>query len=111
MIKVEEAWEIIRSNADKAQLAYAVWHSAKRHTPYEIANTRKDSIGIHRKDKQIIETLTKAVVEQKAKKLLDAGGRIPVGQLISSTSKETAFVYFHHQLTWSEDLNFIEVIH
>lgn len=110
MFKPEEAWEIIKRNAEKAKIAKVVWHSPKRGAKYSLVNVLDDKIIIWREDRNTEEILTKAIVEQKALELINAGGKVKIGKLITPTvAEETAFVFFHHQLTWSEDGEFIEV--
>src|SRR5690606_4860336 len=110
LFKPEEAWEIIKRNAEKAKTAKTIWHSPKRGAKYTLVNVLDDRIIIWREDRNTEAILTKATVEQKALEMIFSGGKVKIGRLVSPTvTEETAFVFFHHQLGWSEDGEFIEV--
>ena len=110
MFKPEEAWEIIKRNAEKAKIAKAVWHSPKRGAKYTLVDVLDDRIIIWREDRATEEPLTKSTVEQKALELFNSEGKVKIGELMTATvAEETAFVFFHHQLSWSEDGGFIEI--
>jgi len=110
MFKPEEAWEIIKQNAEKAKIAKVAWHSPKRGAKYTLVNVLDDKIIIWREDRNTEELLTKCIVEQKVLELINAGGKVKIGKLITPTvAEETTFVLFHHQLGWSKDGEFIMI--
>lgn len=111
MLKPEEAWEIIKRNAEKAYQANAIWCSLVEIAPYRLLEVTDDYLLIKRLNGGENQKLAKGKVRKAAEKLLGAGGRMKRRNLISPTvAEETAFVFFHHQLGWSEDGEFITII-
>lgn len=110
MFKPEEAWEIIKRNAKKAFQTNTIWCSLVEIAPYKLLDVTDDYLLIKRINGGERQKLTKGKVKKAAENLLKAGGSIKRRTLISPTiAEETAFVFFHHQLGWSEDGEFIEV--
>lgn len=108
MFKPEEAWDIIKRNAEKAFKANTVWCSPIKIAPYKLLQVTNSSLSIQRLNGGKTEKLTKDKVIEAAEKLLAAEGSIKRGTLISPTvAKETAFVFFHSELGWSSDLSSI----
>lgn len=111
MFKPEEAWEIIKRNAEKAFQANTIWCSLVEVAPYKLLDVTDDYLLIQRLDGGNNQKLTEGKVKKAATKLLENGGTIKRRTLISPTvAEETAFVFFHHQLGWSDDKQFIEII-
>lgn len=110
MFKLEEAWKIIKQNAEKAFQGNAIWCSLIKIAPYKLLSVTDNNLLIQRLSGGENQKLTKGKVRNAAEKLFEAGGTIKRRALISTTlAEETAFVFFHNQLTWSEDGEFIEV--
>lgn len=110
MFKPEEAWDIIKRNAEKAIQANTIWCSLVEVAPYKLLKVTNDYLLIQRLNHGKDQKLTKGKVRKSAEELLEAGGTIKRRALISPTvAEETAFVFFHHQLGWSEDGEFIEI--
>ena|SRR5690606_11351801 len=108
MFKPKEAWEIIKRNAEKAFHANTTWCSLVEVAPYKLLEVTDEYILIKRLNKGKDQKLTKGKVKKAADKLVKAGGMIKRRNLISPTvAEETAFVFFHHQLEWSADGEFI----
>jgi|SRR5690606_25475771 len=94
MFKPEEAWEIIKRNAEKAIHANTTWCSLVEFAPYKLINVTDDYLLIQRVNGGENQKLTKGKVRKAAEKLLTAGGTIKRSTLISPTvAEETAFVF------------------
>lgn len=107
MFKPEDAWEIIKQNAEKAMKTQIVFRSLKKRKPYIVKAVKDNSITIQRKK---LKTTTKLRLKDLSadtfKKLLKEG-IIKRKNLLKPVAKETAFVLFHPQLTWSSDTELI----
>ena len=109
MFKPEDAWKLIKRNAEKAKITNTSWASPIKGARYSLKQILDNKIVLWREDKETEVSLTKSKVEQKALELIRVGGQIKIGELIAPTvAEETAFVFFHNQITWNGD--FIVII-
>jgi len=107
MFKPEEAWEIIRRNAEKAMKTQIVFRSLKKHKPYIVKAVKDNSITIQRKNLKTTNKLRLKDLSTDSFKRLLKEGNIKRRNLLKPVAKETALVLFHPQLGWSEDGEFI----
>lgn len=88
-----------------------IWCSLVENAPYKLLDVTHDYLLIQRLNGGENQKLTKGKIEKTAENLRAADGSIKRRTLISPTvAEETAFVFFHHQLEWSKDDMFIQII-
>lgn len=110
IFKSNEAWNLIEANAKKAMLTNTIWCSLIEIASYKLIEVTDNYLLIQRLDGGKEQKLTKGKIVKAAEKLLEAGGKIKRRTLISPTvAEETAFVFFHPLLEWSEDREYIHI--
>lgn len=110
MFKPEEAWKIIKRNAEKAKIAKAVWQSTKDYHRYSVLNVTEKSISILKIETGKGDLLKLRQVQKAYEEFEKKGRKIRRGNLIKkSVVKETALVLFHPQLTWSKNKRYIMI--
>jgi hypothetical protein len=78
MFKPEEAWNIIKRNAEKAMQVNAIWCSLVEISPYKLLEITNDYLLIQRVNGGEDQKLTKSKVIKSAEKLVLEGGKISV---------------------------------
>jgi hypothetical protein len=103
------AWEEVRSAAEKALSHGVVYRSTKQEQRYRVIEVGPAKLLIERLDSPAPETVTAGEVQLAARYLNAAGGRAGRRTLSYTVAKEVSIVFLHPRLTWSEDNDWIEV--
>jgi hypothetical protein len=108
-IDESNAWEEVRSAAEKALAHGVVYRSTKQEQRYRVIEVGPARLLIERLDSPAPETVTAGEVQLAVRYLNAAGGRAGRRTLSYTVAKEVSIVFLHPRLTWSEDNDWIEV--
>jgi hypothetical protein len=108
-LDVEAAWPLVRETAKRLAATGETFESTKRAARYRIAKIDDDRVTINRLDANESATLSEAEVRRAVVKLNAAGGVTRRRTIDYTVAKETALVFLHPSMRWSEDGNTILV--
>lgn len=109
-VDVARAWDVVRVAAIAARDNGAVIRSVSQEKRYRIRTVESDRIELDRLDANKPESLSRGEVERCLGFLNAAGGSVGRRCLHYTVAKETALVYLHPQIDWTQDGDRIEIV-
>lgn len=109
-LRVDAAWEDVRTAAEKAQAHAVVYESTQKGQRYRVRDVAESRIVVERLDSAAAEPVTEGDAQRAVRYLNAAGGRIGRRTLHNTVAKEVSLVFLHPRLAWSDDREWIEVV-